>query len=163
MKKTETEKEKKLICYIDMDNVIVNFESGIEKLTERQKTKYQGRLDEVPHIFSFMEPVEGAIEAVKELAKKYDVYVLSTSPFQNPTAWKDKIEWIHKYFGKDQSSILYKRLILTHHKDLNKGDILIDDRTKNGADKFEGELILFKSDKYPNWEVVLKDLLNRKN
>ena len=93
-----------------------------------------------------------AIEAVKELAKKYDVYVLSTSPFQNPTAWKDKIEWIYKYFGKDPSSVLYKRLILTHHKNLNKGDILIDDRTKNGADKFEGELILFKSDKYPNWE-----------
>ena len=49
----------------------------------------------------------------------------------------------------------YKRLILSHHKELNHGDYLIDDRLKNGADKFQGELIHFGSDKFPDWDAVV--------
>lgn len=49
----------------------------------------------------------------------------------------------------------YKRLILTHHKNLNKGDYLIDDRTKNGAGEFEGKLIQFGTEEYPDWKSVL--------
>lgn len=60
-----------------------------------------------------------------------------------------------KYLG----TICYKKLILSHHKNLNKGDFLIDDREKNGAKDFDGELILFGSNKYPNWETVLKYLI----
>jgi 5'(3')-deoxyribonucleotidase len=52
-------------------------------------------------------------------------------------------------------------LILTHHKNLAKGDYLIDDRTKNGAYDFEGELILFGSEKFPSWKDVL-EFLRRK-
>jgi len=36
-----------------------------------------------------------------------------------------------------------ERLILSHHKRLNRGDFLADDRTRNGADRFEGRLLLF--------------------
>ena len=39
------------------------------------------------------------------------------------------------------------------------GDYLIDDMTKNGADNFMGELIMFGSDKFLNWESVLSYLL----
>ena len=52
-----------------------------------------------------------------------------------------------------------RKLILTHRKDLVKGDILIDDRPNNGAKDFEGEWIHFGSDTYPNWEITLKHLL----
>ena len=45
------------------------------------------------------------------------------------------------------------------NKHLNKGDYLIDDRTANGADRFEGEHIQFGTDKFPNWAVVLDYLL----
>ena len=38
------------------------------------------------------------------------------------------------------------------------GDYLIDDRTKNGAGEFSGELIQFGSDDYPDWETVLNYL-----
>ena len=48
----------------------------------------------------------------------------------------------------------YKRLILTHHKNLNLGDYLVDDRTKNGADRFRGEHILFGSPQFPDWLAV---------
>ena len=63
--------------------------------------------------------------------------------------------WVKRYLGE----IAYKRLILTHHKNLNIGDLLIDDRTANGADLFNGEHIIFGSKKYPNWKSVCNYLL----
>ena len=102
-----------------------------------------------------MTPLEGAIDAFETLSKKYDSYILSTAPWENSSAWKDKNEWVKKYLGKSA----HKRLILSHHKNLNKGDYLIDDRTANGAGEFEGEHIQFGSDKFPDWESVLEYLL----
>ena len=53
--------------------------------------------------------------------------------------------------------VAHKRLILTHHKDLDPGDILIDDRPdKRGADKFEGELVHFGSERFPDWPPVME-------
>lgn len=144
--------------YIDMDNVLVDFPSGIAQLDEKTKQEFSKNLDEVPHIFSLMQPLDGAIEAVHKLAKVYDVYVLSTAPWLNPSAWQDKVEWIQKHFGKEPNSVLYKRLIISHHKNLNKGDYLIDDRTKNGAKEFKGEHIHFGTKQFPNWHAVLNYL-----
>lgn len=141
--------------YFDMDGVIVDFESGIAKLSNETKEKYKDNLDEVPGIFSLMDPIPGAIEAVHLLAKHYDVYILSTSPWNNPTSASDKIEWIKKYL----SSIFHKRVILTHHKELVTGDYLIDDNFKNGAREFQGEWIHFGSEQFPDWDAVLKYLL----
>ena len=77
--------------YFDMDNVLVDFSTGIAKLSDDVKAVYEGRLDEVPGIFSLMEPMTGAIEAVNSLKDKYDVYILSTAPWLNPSAWSDKV------------------------------------------------------------------------
>lgn len=149
----------KKILYIDMDNVLVNFQSGIDKLDEKTKIEYKGRYDDVKGIYGLMDPMPDAIEAVHKLAKKYDIYVLSTAPWFNSSAWIDKVEWIQKYFGLEKGSVLYKRLILSHHKNLNHGDYLIDDRLTNGADKFTGEHIHFGTNQYPNWQSVLEYLL----
>lgn len=154
--------DKKSILYIDMDNVLVDFKSGIDRLTEEEKAEYEGRYDETPGIFSKMLPMADAVEAFQQLSEQYDTYILSTSPWENPSAWSDKLEWVKKYLGGNA----YKRLILTHHKNLNKGDFLIDDRTKNGAGEFEGKLIQFGTEEYPDWKSVLAYLLGlreRKN
>ena len=82
-----------------MDNVMVDFQSGIDKLDAPIKEAFQGKYDEVPYIFSLMGPVEGAIDAIKELDKKYDVFVLSTSPWNNHTALQDKLDWIKRNFN----------------------------------------------------------------
>ncbi|QLB12723.1 5'(3')-deoxyribonucleotidase [Bisgaardia hudsonensis] len=150
----------KKILYIDMDNVIVDFPSGIAKLDEKIRSKFEKHYDEVEGIFSLMDPMPNAIESVKKLAEYYDIYVLSTAPWNNPSAWIDKINWIQKYFGKDRDSVLYKRLILSHHKNLNQGDFLIDDRTRNGVDKFKGEHIHFGTDQFPDWQSVMDYLLD---
>lgn len=73
-----------------MDNVLVDFQSGINRLSEVEKRQYKGNYDDVPGIFSRMEPMPGAIDAIKKLAEHYDLYILSTAPWKNPSAWSDK-------------------------------------------------------------------------
>lgn len=145
----------KKVLYIDMDNVLVDFSSGINRLDEETKRKYQGRLDEVPGIFSLMDPIERSVDSFIKLAQVFDTYILSTSPWENPSAWSDKLVWVKKYLGEYS----YKRLILSHHKNLSIGDYLIDDRTENGVDEFMGEHIHFGSQKFPDWISVMSYLL----
>lgn len=145
----------KKVLYVDMDNVLVNFQSGIDALSEKLKKQYAGCYDRAPNIFSKMQPNEGAIDAINCLKNKYDIYILSTAPWDNPSAWSDKLEWVKRYLGE----VCHKRLILSHHKNLNAGDYLIDDRKKNGAANFKGKLILFGSEQFPNWKSVAKYLL----
>jgi len=141
----------KKILYIDMDNVLVDFPSAFPKLTDKILAEYADRLDEVPGIFSLMQPMPDAISAYEKLAQVFDTYILSTAPWGNPSAWSDKLNWVKKYLGE----CAYKRLILSHHKNLNTGHFLIDDRLKNGADKFKGEHIHFGTEKFPDWNSVL--------
>ena len=147
---------KKKRVYIDMDNVLVDFQSGIDRLNEETKSEYAGHLDEVPGIFSLMEPMEGAIDAIHRLQPYFDLYILSTAPWKNPSAWSNKVMWVTKYMD----DVFHKRMIITHCKNLCKGDYLIDDRGKNGTNEFEGEWIEFGSEKYPSWKEVVEYLLN---
>ena len=146
----------KKILYVDMDNVLVDFPSGIAKISNELRTQYDERLDEVPGIFSLMEPLEGAVVAYKELSLLYDTYVLSTAPWENHTAWSDKLLWIKQHLGQHA----YKRLILSHNKNLNSGDYLVDDRTHNGAGQFSGKHIHFGTAEFPDWASVTTYLLN---
>ena len=139
-----------------MDNVLVDFPSGISKLSQEVINEYESNLDEVPNIFSLMEPLEGAIDSFEILSQRYDTYILSTAPWENSSAWSDKVKWVKKYLGESA----YKRLILSHHKNLNHGDYLIDDRTKNGAGEFKGELIHFGTNKFPDWKSVCSYLVD---
>ena len=138
-----------------MDNVLVDFKSGIDRTSDELLKQYEGHLDDVPGIFSKMLPMEGAIEAFEQLAQKYDVYILSTAPWNNPSAWSDKVLWVQRYLGE----VAYKRLILSHHKNLCQGDYIIDDRTRHGVDIFDGEHIHFGTARFPNWDSVLEYLL----
>jgi 5'(3')-deoxyribonucleotidase len=86
--------QKMKIVYVDMDNVLVNFQSGIDSITEEERESFKDDLDDVPGIFSKMKPVEGAIEAYQELTRHFEVYILSTAPWNNPSAWPDKLLWV---------------------------------------------------------------------
>jgi len=144
----------KKILYVDMDNVLVDFPSAFTRVSLELLTKHEDDKDEIPGIFSLMDPMPGAIESFNELSKLFDTYILSTSPWENDSAWTDKLKWVKKHLGESA----YKRLILSHHKNLNAGDFLIDDRTKNGADKFQGEHIHFGTEKFPDWKSVVEYL-----
>ena len=49
----------KKILYVDMDGVLVDFQSGIDQLDEAKQNEYKGREDEVLGIFSLMKPKTG--------------------------------------------------------------------------------------------------------
>ena len=55
--------EKKRV-YVDMDNVLVDFQSGLDQISEEVKKEYEGRLDEIPGLFGLMAPMPGAIDAM---------------------------------------------------------------------------------------------------
>lgn len=141
--------------YFDMDGVLVDFGSGLAQQSEKTLQAYAGKEDEIPGLFGSMLPIPGAIEAVHRLNEYYDCYILSTAPWKNPSAWSDKVLWVTKYLD----DVFHKRIVITHCKHLCKGDILIDDRGKNGTSEFEGEWIQFGSAQYPDWDSVLQYLL----
>jgi 5'(3')-deoxyribonucleotidase len=133
-----------------MDNVIVDFLSGLDKVDDATKQAFEGHLDDIPGIFGLMEPMPGAIEALHRIAEHYDCYILSTAPWANPSAWVDKVQWVTTYLD----DLFNKRLIISHHKELLNGDYLVDDRPKNGASEFRGKWIQFGSQEFPDWTAV---------
>ena len=143
--------------YFDMDGVIVDFASALKLQSEKTLKEYEGRLDEIPGLFGQMTPLPGALDAVRKLSEQYDCYILSTAPWNNPSAWSDKVMWISRYL----EDVFYKKMVITHCKHLCKGDYLIDDRDKNGAGEFEGELIRFGSEDFPDWDSVVDYLMTK--
>ena len=145
------EKQKEIL-YVDMDGVLVDFNSGVGKSNPVLLSFYEGRYDDIPHIFSLMDPMPGAIEALKALQEKYDVFILTTAPWKNETALQDKKDWLIKYIGDS----IKKKVIFSHRKNLLIGDYLIDDREVPG---FQGKQFLFGSKEYPDWDSIMKVLL----
>ena len=141
-----------------MDGVLVDFVSGIRKYDPEALLPYKDHPDEAPGIFSLMDPIPGAKEAVERLSEDFDIYILSTAPWMNPSAWTDKVVWVKEHYG----DLLKKRIIISHRKDLLRGDFLVDDRPKHGAIEFQGEWIQFGSEKFPTWDTVEKYLVSKK-
>lgn len=144
----------KKILYLDMDNVLVDFPSAFARVPEETLREYGEDKDEIPGIFALMVPVPGAVEAFHALAEAFDLYILSTAPWENSSAWSDKLKWVKKHLG-DKAR---KRLILSHHKNLNQGDFLVDDRDKNGAGEFTGTLITFVPNE-TSWPELVEKLI----
>ena len=150
-----------------MDGVLVDFDRSVKEHFEKypyQSEIFKNHVDLIHNVFLNALPVEGAIEAVLKLEEsgKYDMYIATAAPWGNIEALSHKRIWIEKYFGK----LFKKKMFTTHRKDLLFGDYLIDDRTRNGAGEFRGELLRFGWDyetkqwnEYPNWDSILTKLL----
>ena len=148
----------KKTIYFDMDGVLVDLAAKIAEYPAEVVAKFEkdDMVDQMPSLFLDPPPIKGAVDAFNKFVNsdKYDVYILSTAPWENPSAWMHKRLWVDKYLGDGA----WKRLILSHNKHLNMGDYLVDDRTKNGAGDFTGELIQFGTDKFPDWDSVVQYL-----
>ena len=137
--------EKELL-FIDMDGVLANYELAIRSGFKANDIGFYKNL----HL------IEGAKSAMRRLREKYDVYVLSTPAWSKIHSWNEKREWMEIHFPE-----LKKRLILSHNKSLFTGRALIDDNPQwNGAHNFNGEIIHFRSEKFPDWNTVTNYLLN---
>ena len=110
-----------------------------------------------------MDPMPGATEAVRALKDMgYDLYILSTAPWGNPSAWSDKVAWITKHLD----DVFHKRMIITHCKGLlaaQEDSYLIDDRTGHGASDFGERHIQFGTADFPDWTSVVGYLQDEVN
>ena len=153
----------KQTVFIDMDGVLADFQYSVLKWYSEHpelEPMYDENADHIHGIFRDLPLIKGASLAVHTLndCGKYDLFIASTAPWSNPEAATDKRYWIEKHFGK----MFEKKMFITHRKDLLLGDYLIDDRLKNGAGEFKGELLRFGDGKqYPDWNSILTKLLNK--
>ncbi len=151
----------KPIIYVDMDGTIVDFAGFFEELAATG-VQIPDPLDAHPEVFAKAKPMPLAIDALTTLAPHFDLYILTTSPWDNPHAPSQKLAWIKKHFGDGPDSIFYKKVIISHNKHLNHGDYLIDDRVHP---KFTGIQILFGKTDHPiiegcrDWQEVTNFLL----
>ena len=136
-----------------MDDTLCDFMGEFRRRYSAQLEYPQSKVG----FFLNLEPLPDAIESVKKLTEIYDVRFLTRPSIWNTTCYTEKAEWIKKHFGFD----MLDRLILSCDKSIFKGHYLIDDSGRDGQDKFEGEWIQFKSEKFPNWKVVLEYLLKQ--
>ena len=151
--------EKKVV-YIDLDGVIVDLIGQMKKELSETKKVYEDEtdiIDDSETIFINSQPIPHALESIAELEKHFDVYILSTAPWHNIHSWSQKRIWVDKYMPT-----MFKKLILTHHKEQLIGEYLIDDRLKNGAAEFKGEHIHIFTEKFPTWQSVVEYLIKNK-
>lgn len=140
-----------------MDGVLMDFDKAKKEALEKNPTQPypQSQLG----FFVNLEPIKDALYAVAELQKNFDVYFLTAPSTKNPLCYMEKRLSIEKWFGFEAC----KKLIICENKSLVKGHFLIDDKKdSHKQNEFEGELILFGSEKFKNWFSVLdylKDMI----
>lgn len=78
-----------------------------------------------PGLYRYMEPVDGAVEAVKELrAADVHVMICSSPDLDNPTCADDKLWWLRRHLGYEIAA----NAVLTKDKTAVTGHLLVDDK-----------------------------------
>lgn len=163
---------------IDMDGVIADTVAQFIKWYEQQFGKRIKReaFDGVPEseglpngavrkfvytpgFFRTIPVMEGAVEAVLELMKNFDVYIVSAA-VEFPQSLLEKYEWLQENFP----FISWRNIIFCGDKSIIGTDYMIDDHVKN-LDSYTGIPILFSAghnlgiDRHKrmnNWKEVIE-------
>ncbi|EMP33079.1 5'(3')-deoxyribonucleotidase [Chelonia mydas] len=97
---------------------------------------------ESKNFFIELDPIPGAVEAVKQMAKleNTDVFICTSPIKKYRYCAYEKYAWVEKHFGQE----FLEQIVLTRDKTVISGDLLIDDRSDiTGAEP------------NPSWEHVL--------
>ena len=116
-----------------------------------------------PGFFEHIPVNEDAIEVVKKLTERYEVFIVSAAT-EFPNSLKEKIGWMEQHFP----FITWKHIVFCGHKHMIQADYLIDDHEKN-LHTFTGTPLLFTAPhnvhitdfkRVNNWKEVEKLLLD---
>ena len=110
-----------------------------KKVYELEGAAHLRDLMHEPGFFRNVPVIEGAVEAVRELYDKHEVFIV-TSCTEFPTGLQDKWAWLREYFPFIETS----RMVFCGSKSIVHGDYMIDDKELNLAG-FNGEGLLFSS------------------
>jgi 5'(3')-deoxyribonucleotidase len=131
--------------FLDMDGVLGDFDGYMKKhgMTGDDAKKHPGA-------YLAMEPMPGAIKAVRELAAAgFEVWIATKPPTGVAFAYADKAQWVLNHLPE-----MERRIIITHDKGLlgDIGDILVDDRPhRANCLYFPGALIQYGSNACNTW------------
>lgn len=154
----------KPIVLVDMDGVLVDFEEHFLKcfmaeypelpfIPVKERRVFYAQDDYPPEykplihsifesegFFLTMPPMDGALEAMKTLAEKNEVFIC-TAPFTSSRHCAgEKFEWVRKHLGEEWLS----RMVISKDKTMTRGDYLIDDKPAIvGVKKPEWEHVIF--------------------
>lgn len=145
------------IIHIEMDDTILHYTPAFYEAIERNPdVKYPQSKE---GFYRNLKPIPDAIEAIKEIENfGYDIYILSCPSPLNPHSYTEKRLWIEEHLGADY----IEKLILTMNKGLVKGDYLVDDWSEGrGQENFEGELIHYGSEQFPDWDKISSYLASK--
>tara|TARA_R110000782_G_scaffold246653_1_gene333324 strand:- start:141 stop:608 length:468 start_codon:yes stop_codon:yes gene_type:complete len=130
---------KKKIVYFDMDGVLCQFRKKFNEEIERNPSiKFP---QATYNFFTNLEPHDEMVHLYKMLDSddRLEVHILTAPSYMNPMCYTEKRVWVENHLGIDAAS----RMVITGHKNLLKGDYLIDDNaTGKGQDNFEGAFLL---------------------
>ena len=142
-------------------NLIVNLSERKSFEFDPYYEKLAGLIMNSEGFFSGLEPIEGAVQAVKEMDKLYDVR-LCTSPLRDYRyCVGEKFQWVAHHLGESWT----RKIIITKDKTIVRADYLIDDRQQLGDDTPVWEQIYFSQpynvnvkarhlDKWENWRSL---------
>lgn len=140
--------------FVDMDGVIVGFDGY---MVDRGMTADE--VKRTPGAYRDMQPIPGAIDAVRELiAQGWDVWIATKPPTGIPEAYSEKVAWIMEHLPE-----LVRKIVITHDKGLlgDEGDYLIDDRPhRANCLAFSGALLLFKQGSH-DWGSIVPRMAAR--
>ncbi|MCR9265844.1 MAG: 5'(3')-deoxyribonucleotidase [Flavobacteriaceae bacterium] len=112
--------------------------------------------------FRNLEVFPDSQEVLRELSKEHEVYIASAA-MEYPNSLREKSDWLDEHFP----FIPWQHRILCGHKYILKGDLLIDDHSRN-LKPFEGRKIMFTSphnmretefERADNWKEIAAKLL----
>ncbi len=92
-----------------------------------------------PGFFRDIKVFPDAIDVVKELNEKFEVYIVSAAT-EFPLSLTEKMEWLDEHFP----FISWRNRVFCGDKSIVHGDIMIDDHARN-FENFSGRKILFHS------------------
>jgi 5'-nucleotidase len=87
--------------------------------------------------FRDIEVMSDAVEVVKKLNDKYEVFIVSAAN-EFPNSLKEKIDWLAEHF----SFISWRNIVFCGDKSIVSADIMIDDHEKN-LSTFKGRKLMF--------------------
>jgi 5'(3')-deoxyribonucleotidase len=168
---------KRKTIAIDMDGVIADTVANFIDWYEREhkvrvgKDAFDGKPEAeglpgnavrkyvyMPGFFRTVPVMEGAKEAVTELMKDFDIYIVSAA-MEFPQSLFEKYEWLREHFP----FIPWKNIIFCGDKSIIGTDYMIDDHVRN-LDCCKGKTLMFSAGhnaginhhtRVNNWQEVL--------